>query len=481
MAERAAKEAKKAKAAKKAGEEAERVKEAVGKEAVAAPKFKQPWDGLLSFFTFFIWAYIVLQVFVHPVWGVATKMVRMNAFIASMLGMAAGHAELGLLLSLSNALNMEMYPLGYLVDWVPYFIFCIVWFVTIAVLARPLTPSHTKQPQTGIMVTALSMILAFATWYILAVILHWKGYEMIILATSCFLVFPIWATLFSYWPFVPKKPDIHPAIRGAIYAVISWILAFVIRGVVTFLIWSNPVATAFTQYLLGIPMITLTPTEPYDFYNSLLLCIIVGAVIMSVVSPFPNIPQPKRGLLNFGLAVLVGVAMWGILTAVVGQSSQTVLMMGEAPYLFSFPYVNHGAIASYVAFPLVTLLAGQNTFGMWPWSKWGMKGSIGLVVTSFIVGTVLYYVFMVNPGLAVIFTGANLLLPVSGLETVYMFYLGLGLMFGSTGAIWNALVYCLYFEGVAEFLGRATMFAWMLTVLIFFLLAYEAFEHWPWR
>ncbi|MEM2829143.1 MAG: hypothetical protein QXZ14_02700, partial [Candidatus Jordarchaeales archaeon] len=94
---------------------------------------------------------------------------------------------------------------------------------------------------------------------------------------------------------------------------------------------------------------------------------------------------------------------------------------------------------------------------------------------------VLYYVFMVNPGLAVIFTGANLLLPVSGLETVYMFYLGLGLMFGSTGAIWNALVYCLYFEGVAEFLGRATMFAWMLTVLIFFLLAYEAFEHWPWR
>ncbi|MEM3512284.1 MAG: hypothetical protein QXY80_06495, partial [Candidatus Jordarchaeales archaeon] len=76
MAERAAKEAKKAKAAKKAGEEAERVKEAVGKEAVAAPKFKQPWDGLLSFFTFFIWAYIVLQVFVHPVWGVATKMVR---------------------------------------------------------------------------------------------------------------------------------------------------------------------------------------------------------------------------------------------------------------------------------------------------------------------------------------------------------------------------------------------------------------------
>ncbi|MBS7287305.1 MAG: hypothetical protein KIH01_00770 [Candidatus Freyarchaeota archaeon] len=481
MTEKASKKAKGAKVAERAGEGAEGVKEIRG-EVAAAPKFKQPWDGLLSFFTVFIWAYLVLQVFIHPVWGVATKMVRMNAFIASMPGMAMGNAELGLLLSLSNALNMELYPLGYIVDWVPYFIFCIVWFVTITVLARPFTPSRAKQPQTGIMVTALSMILAFVTWYILAMVLHWKGYEMIILATCCFLVFPIWATLFHYWPFVPKKPNVHPAVRGAVYAFISWILAFIIRGVVTFLIWSNPVATAFTQYLYGVPMVTLTPTEPYDFYNSLLLCIIVGAVAMSVISPFPSIPQPKRGLLNLGLAILAGVAMWGILTAVIGQSSQTVLLTaGSVPYLFTFPYVNHGAIAAYMAFPLVTLLAGQLTFGMWPWSRWGMKGSIALVVVSFVVGTILYYIFMVNPGMAVIFTGANLLLPVSGLETVYMFYLGIGLMLSSTGAIWNALVYCLYFEGVAEFLGRAVMFAWMLTVLIFFMLAYEAFEHWPWR
>ncbi len=477
MAEKGGK--KEAKAAKKAKEEGEKPKESVG--AAVAPKFKQPWDGLLSLFTFFIWAYIVLLVFIHPVWGVATKMVRMNAFIASMLGMAMGHAELGLLLSLSNALIMELYPLGYLVDWVPYFVFCIVWFVTIAVLARPFTPSPRRQPRTGVMITALAMILAFATWYILAIFLHWKGYEMIILATSCFLVFPIWATLFHYWPFIPKKPNAHPAVRGTVYAVVSWALAFVIRGVITYLLWSNPVATAWAQYLYGNPLTPLTPTEPYDFYNSLLLCIIVGSVIMSVVSPFPNVPQPKRGLANFGLAVLIGVAMWGILTAVIGQSSQTILVTGGVPYLFTFPYVNHGAIAAYAAFPLVTLLAGQFTFGMWPWSKWGIKGSIALVVVSFLVGTVLYYIFMVNPGLAVIFTGANLLLPVSGLETVYMFYLGIGLMFSSTGAIWNALVYCLYFEGVAEFLGRAVMFAWILTVLIFFMLAYEAFEHWPWR
>ncbi len=479
MAEKEGRKAKGARTSKRAGGETGGNEEARG-EAVAAPKFKQPWDGVLSFFTFSTWALIVLYIFIHPVWGVATKMVRMNAFVASMLGMAVGSPGLGLLLSLSNALNMELYPLGYLVDWVPYFIFCIVWFVTIAVLARPLTPSPAKQPRTGIMVTALSMILAFITWYILAMA-HWKGYEMIMLATSCFLVFPIWATLFHYWPFVPKKPDVHPVIRGAIYAAISWALAFVIRGIITFLIWSNPVATAFTQYFLGIPTITLTPTEPYDFYNSLLLCIIIGAVIMSVVSPFPNTPQPKRGLANFGLAVLIGVAMWGILTAALGQSSQTVLVTGETPYLVTFTYVNHGVIAAYAAFPLATLLLGQNTFGMWPWSRWGMKGNIGLVATSFIIGTILYYIFMVNPGLAVIFTGANLLLPVSGLETLYMFYLGIGLMFSSTSAIWNSLVYYLYFEGVAEFLGEAVLFAWILTVFIFFLLAYEAFEHWPWR
>ena len=78
--------------------------------------------------------------------------------------------------------------------------------------------------------------------------------------------------------------------------------------------------------------------------------------------------------------------------------------------------------------------------------KMGIKGNIALVAVSFLIGTGLFYIFMVNPGLAVPFTGANLLLPVSGLETLYMFYLGTGLMFGSTGAIWNAMVYALYFE-----------------------------------
>ena len=455
--------------------------EVAGQEAEAAPKFKQPWEGFLSFFTIFILAYITLYIFIHPVWGLATKMVRMNAFIATMLGMTVGAPEMGLVLSLSNAMNMELYPLGYIVDWVPYFIFCIAWFVTIGLLARPFTPPRIKQPWYGIIVMALSMILAFITWYILAIILHWKGYEMIILGTCAFLVFPLWASLFTYWPFIPKRPETHPVVRGAVYASISWVLAFVIRGIVTYLLWSNPVGTAWAQYLFGVPMITLTPTEPYDFYNSLLLSIIVGGAIMGVVAPFPNMPQPKRGIVNLTLAVIIGVALWGILSAIIGPSWQTVLIPGEVPFLFTFLSMNHGNIAAYVAFPLVTLLAGQLTFGMWPWSRWGIKGSIAFVVVSFLIGTGLFYIFLVNPALAIPFTGANLLLPVSGLETLYMFYLGIGLMFGSTGAIWNAIVYALYFEGVAEFVGSALMFAWILTVLIFYLLAYEGFEHWPWR
>ena len=458
-----------------------RVAKEVSEEAGVAPKFKQPWEGFLSFITVFIIAYLTLQLFIHPVWGLATKMIRMNAFIASMLAMAAGSPELGLLLSINSAVYMELYPLGYPVDWVPYFIFCIVWFVTIALLARPFTPSRIKQPWAGIMVLALSMILAFITWYILAIVLHWKGYEMIILGTSGFLVFPIWVTLFNYWPFIPKKPDVHPVVRGAIYASISWALTFVIRGAVTYLLWSNPIGTAWAQYFLGIPLLTLMPTEPYDFYNSLLFSIIVGAVIMSVVAPFPTMPQPKRGAVNLTLSILIGVALWGILTVILAPSSQTIMVSETVPYLFTFLCVNHGNIVAYLAFPLVTLLAGQLTFGMWPWSRWGIKGNIALVAVSFLVGTGLFYIFMVNPGLAVPFTGANLLLPVSGLETLYMFYLGIGLMFGSTGAIWNAMVYALYFGGMAELVGQSTLFSWMLTTLIFYLLAYEGFEHWPWR
>ena len=52
---------------------------------------------------------------------------------------------------------------------------------------------------------------------------------------------------------------------------------------------------------------------------------------------------------------------------------------------------------------------------------------------------------------------------------------------GVSAFAWEFVVYMLYFEGTAEFIGHALMFAWVLTVVIFGLLAYEAFDHWPWK
>lgn len=441
--------------------------------AEAAPKFAQPWQGFLSFGVIFILAYVTLQWFIHPVWGIFTKLVLMNAFVADeLLG------SLGLILAINNPNYMTIYPLGYLVNWVSYFVFCIVWFVSIAFLARPFTPSTSKlrkQPWAGIIILALSMFFAFLTWLILGVVMKWQAYEMIVLGTAGFLIFPIWVTLFGYWPFIPKKMGAHPLVRGIVYSAISWFLAFLIRGIISMRMWSNALPVVGTQFLLGNPLMPLTPTEPYDFWVSMLLSIIVGSGIVSQLNLFPAMPQPKRGLVLFILAIVIGLIMWGIITLILGNSSQTILMSGATPVLITFPYVNHGAVSAYLAFPLVTLLAGQLTFGMWPWTKYGNRAGLMLVIAAFIIGSIVYYIVMVSPlGLAGSITGANLVTAMSGLQTLYLHYL-------AVGAYQTYWVFLLYFEGVAAFIGRATMFAWVLTVLIFYLLAYEGFEHWPWK
>ncbi|MEX2722771.1 MAG: hypothetical protein Q6367_002660, partial [Candidatus Freyarchaeota archaeon] len=334
------------------------------KEVVeAAPKFKQPWLGFLVFGTVLMMAYIVYQWFLHPVWGLATHMVKYNAMVMA-LGLegllGAEGLSLGLLLSLNNPTYMALYPLGYLVDWIPFFIFCIVWVFTIAFLALwvPVAPLK-RQPWAGLGVLAASAILAYITWYILAIIVKMKGYEMIILGTSGFLVFPIWVTLFNYWPFAtPKRMGMHPLIKGGTYAAISWILAIVIYHVVNKIIWGvYGIQSAFTQYVMGIPLMPLLPFEPYDYWNSLLLSIIVGATIISIINPWAGkIPQPKRGLLLFLIAIVLGVAMWTIITFALNPSSQTLLIPGAVPWLFTFRYTSHAVVAAYVAFPLVTLL-----------------------------------------------------------------------------------------------------------------------------
>ncbi|MEM2958652.1 MAG: hypothetical protein QW261_10175 [Candidatus Jordarchaeaceae archaeon] len=456
------------------------------KEVVeAAPKFKQPWLGFLVFGTVLMMAYIVYQWFLHPVWGLATHMVKYNAMVMA-LGLegllGAEGLSLGLLLSLNNPMYMALYPLGYLVDWIPYFIFCIVWVFTIAFLALwvPVAPLK-RQPWAGLGVLAASAILAYITWYILAIIVKMKGYEMIILGTSGFLVFPIWVTLFNYWPFAtPKRMGMHPLIKGGTYAAISWILAIAIYHVVNKIIWGvYGIQSAFTQYVMGIPLMPLLPFEPYDYWNSLLLSIIVGATIISIINPWAGkIAQPKRGLLLFLIAIVLGVAMWSIITFALNPSSQTLLIPGAVPWLFTFTYTSHAVVAAYVAFPLVTLLAGQLAFQMWPWNRWGTKGNIGLVITAFVVGTIVYYLFMVNPGWAIPLMGGNLIVPMSGLESLYLFFWGVGAMIPSYTYLF--IVFGLYFEGLAEFVGHALLFAWILTVGLFGLLAYEAFHRWPW-
>ena len=473
-----------------------RTREEMSKKAVKAveaePKFKQPWLGLLAFITVLSAAYITYQWFLHPVWGFATKMVTSNAFVMSMTFQMAGQdPALGLLLSLNNPLYMALYPLGYLVDWVPFFVFCIVWFFTIAFLAlwTPITPLK-RQPWAGIGVLALSVILAFITWYIFAIILGWKGYEMILLGTCGFLIFPVWLTLFNYWPLnTPTRMGWHPVIKGAFFATISWILALIVYWIVTTLIWSNPIATSWTQYLLGGIEHPMLIFEPYDVWVSLILSIIVGGIIVSIVNPWTGMSQPKRGLLLLVITIILGVAMWYILVAILGPSTQTMLLEtpGGTPYLWSFSYVSHASVAAYVAFPLLILLVGQLSFQMWPWAKWGSKGGIGLIVTAFVVGTIIYYLFMVDPVFAIPLLGGNLVVPMSGLQTMYLFQWQLGVFFNiimpgmGDPYIWSSIVYMLYFEGLGEFVGHALMFAWVLTVLIFGVLAYEAFDHWPWK
>lgn len=480
----------------------------------AEPKFKQPWQGFLSFGTIFILAYVSLQWFFHPVWGIFTRMAQMNAAIAFWASYLQGLQKIALILSINNPNYTLVYPMGYIINWVSFFIFCIVWFITIGVLARSFTPSTSrlrKQPWQGIIIMALSMIFAFITWYILGVVMKWGALDMILLGTIGFAIFPIWATLFHYWPFA-TRPTMNVMVRGAIYAIISWVIVFLIRGIIVMLIWRNPIATVNTMYMAGNPLVPLTPTEPYDIWGSVFFSIIFGSTIMSTLNLFPKLAQPKRGLVNFILAIVVGLILWGIIAIAIGNSYSSIIYevpIGSAnyPIVFTFPYVAHSNITAFLTFPLITLLAGQFTFNMWPWIKYGAKAPLMLVIAGFIIGTIVYYIIMVSPlHLASAITGANLLLGMGGTETLATSYLTMipflyywinVTVAGVNPAIvplLNAVLYqtvkvlgtayasfLVYFEGSFAHAGYSIMYAWTVTVMIFYLLVYEAFDHWPWK
>ncbi|MEM2047355.1 MAG: hypothetical protein QXZ06_05700, partial [Candidatus Jordarchaeales archaeon] len=195
-----------------------------------AGKFKQPWLGILSLLTIYSIAFIMYMVFLNPVGGILTRLVVMDAFVLHEILPALGvSVELAALLAPALALRgadtVILNPLGYPLDWMAVIVFGIVWFIVIAVLCMPFQRKEPpKQPQSGLITAALSLILAFATFYVLGA-MGFKGYEMLLLGTCGFLVFPIWATQLDFWPIVPKKATMHPLVRGAMYTVISWIIA----------------------------------------------------------------------------------------------------------------------------------------------------------------------------------------------------------------------------------------------------------------
>ncbi|WXG39873.1 MAG: hypothetical protein WED07_03450 [Candidatus Freyarchaeum deiterrae] len=239
------------------------------------------------------------------------------------------------------------------------------------------------------------------------------------------------------------------------------------------------------------PITAIQPTEPFDFVTSLFFALIVANTLMSIIAPFPNMTQPKRGLINFFLAIITGLIIWGIVTAVVGTTTAPVLANWPSitplipyDYILPVPVVAHANVTAFLTFPLVVLLFGQLTFAMWPWSRWGMKGHLTFVILAFIIGAILYYLLMINPGFAAPLTGANLITSASGLQSLYLWSL-FNILFQppivAPILIWNYWVLAVYFEGIGTATGYSIMYTWTVTVVIFYLLVYEGFEHWPFK
>jgi hypothetical protein len=480
------------------------------KEVVeAAPKYTQPWQGFLSLSAIIVLAYATYWWFLNPVSGLLTKSVQANAYVLTQYFSTnyPAYGSLGIVFALNNPSDIYLYPQGYLVNWASYFILAIVWFISIAVLARPFTPSKSrigKQPWAGLIILVLSMVLAFIMWYILVIVLKWEAVDLITLGAIGFAVFPIWATLFGYWPFIPRRPQTHAIIRGTIFVVIAWIIAFIIRFIAVSRMATGSITTVYSQmfavggqyglglFLYGIPLTAVAPTEPWDFVNSLFLSLITANILWSIIAPFPNMSQPKRGLITFIMSIITALIMWGILTMIVGPTATgeivpTIYSSGgvQLVTILPIPYIAHADVSAYLAFAVATLLFGQLTFAMWPWSRWGMKGHVSFVVLAFIIATILYYVMMVNPGYAAAFTGANQITSTSGIQTIWQETWYLGMVFNNSptawGIMWNYAVSASYLEGINGAFGYNIMFAWTVIVLVFWLLIYEGFEHWPFK
>ncbi len=464
-------------------------------------KFRQPWLGVLSLLTVYAVSYLTYMVFLNPVGGLLSRLVVGNAFLLyNVLSTGLGSSMAAIVasaLAMRSADIAVLYPLGYPLDWMAVVVFGIVWFVAIAVLCAPLERKEpAKQPQTGLVIAALSLILAFATFWILGTFFQMKGYEMLLLGTCGFLVFPIWATLFHYWPIATRKPDMHPVARGAIFTAASWVITAVLYWIFNTLAWSG--AKFWEMYKLGGNLFTmllqpLAPFNHYDQWLSLLVAIILGINIMGLVNPFEGRDQPVRGAINLVIAIVIGVALWFVLITVLGRTSQlTVLeipittimtIVIKIPLHITAP--SPGNVTVYLLYIVLAILIIQHLFEMHWFADRGIKGIVMAVVVAFLVGTILFFITAAYPPVAMALSLARAVADVSGLQALaYMEllqYLGIAALVPNPMIIISGMAPLLEVQAAMEHLATVLTFGWFVLGSIMWLLIYLAFDHWPWK
>jgi len=452
----------------------------------AAPKYKQPWQGFLVTLSILVASYAVYQWLLNPVWGLLTKMILGNVMVAfTMASTFVGTTlsqQLALVLAINNPMFQQFYPMGYLVDWSSLFIMAIVWAISLVVLIKPGTTS--KQPWTGIYILILSVVLGFATWYILGFKLQWTGVDIILLGVCGFLVLASEAMIFGYWPFSGKREDTHPVGRGVTLIILGWILTFLLRWVLITRVWANPMGNFLTMYLWGNLDEPLFSLYPLDFMISGVIAVIFAMYIISIIGPFSSMSQPKRGIINFIIALFVGIIMWIIVVAIALNKGTTQTLIFDTVsaqwWVLTTPSTNFNLVSTYLTFPFITMLFGHYVFNSWPWTRFGRWSNLIWVIVAFIIGSILYYLIIVNPGYAYTITGANLITAMSGEQSLYLnFFYGVT---GVTGPNYQTFgAFLIYFEGLAKTMSTEIIFAWMFYVQIFFIMIFEGLEHWPWK
>ncbi|MBS7247259.1 MAG: hypothetical protein QXN15_10265 [Candidatus Jordarchaeales archaeon] len=462
-------------------------------------KFKQPWRGVLSLLTIYGISYTAYAVFLNPTGGLLSRIVVGNAFLLRYLLEYAVSKELAALLApvlaLRSAEFVAFNPLGYPLDWMSVVVFGIVWFIAIAVLCAPLQrTAPPKQPRTGLIVAALSLILAFATFWVLGSVFKMTGYEMLLLGTCGFLVFPVWATLFNYWPFVPKKPDMHPVARGAIYTALSWAIAAALYYVFNTLAWRG--AVFFDMYTLGHDLFTtllrpLFPFNHYDKWMSLLVAVILGCNIVGLVNPFEKKSQPVRGVINLVIAAVIGVALWLVLTPILGKAPHVSTITIEAIVTVRIPLVvtvsSPGNVTVYLLYVILSMLIIRHVFEMHWFAGKGTKGNVLAVASAFVAGTLLFFATTAITPVAVFLSGADAAMCASGLQAItydtVITYIGyaLGLRWYAGPMLLTAMSYMLEAQAAVQHLAVTLTFGWFVLASIMWLLIYLSFDHWPWK